>query len=146
MCNRAACALKLGRFADAVSDADEATSLEPRHVKGWYRLALALRGAGKPDRALAACRTALELQPSSTQLNALRDELQQQIDFEAAESRAAPAGAAPPARPDGVGIEVRPGVYATVEGSREKLADGVRRNREQHEADGGGGQHRLHHE
>ena len=76
ICNRAACALKLGRYADAVSDASEATYLEPSYVKGHYRLACALRGLGRLDRALVAVRAGLALQPSNASLLKLVCELE----------------------------------------------------------------------
>merc|ERR1712216_71895 len=63
LCNRAACMLKLGRYADAECDAAEATHFETGYVKAYYRLALAQRGLGKLSRATKACSTALELQP-----------------------------------------------------------------------------------
>ena len=76
ICNRAACALKLGRYADAVSDASEATYLEPSYVKGHYRLACALRGLVRLDRALVAVRAGLALQPSNASLLKLVCELE----------------------------------------------------------------------
>jgi tetratricopeptide (TPR) repeat protein len=101
ICNRAACALKLGKFADAVADAAEATYLEPTYVKGHFRLACAQAGLGKFDRALKACRAGLALQPESAQLLALETRLGKQLEeakangsFEA-ESSAHGAKAAP---------------------------------------------------
>lgn len=76
VCNRAACALKLRRFADAVADAGEATALEPAYLKGHWRLAQAQQALGKLDRAAAACRCGLELDPENAQLSQLLAELQ----------------------------------------------------------------------
>lgn len=76
VCNRAACALKLGRFHDAVADAAEATYLDESYVKAYYRLALGHQGLGKIDKALKACRAGLELEPTSAQLVKLLEELQ----------------------------------------------------------------------
>ena len=82
VCNRAACALKMGRFADAVSDAAEAASMEPTYVKAHYRLALAQQGLGKIERALAACRTGLEQAPENAQLLKLEAELVKAVGVE----------------------------------------------------------------
>ena len=90
ICNRAACALKLGRYADAVSDASEATYLEPSYVKGHYRLACAQRGLGRLDRALSAVRAGLALQPSNASLLKLVG------DLEAEETQQALRAADPP--------------------------------------------------
>ena len=68
LCNRAACSLKLKRYADAQADAAEAINFEPSSVKAHYRLACAYQGWGKLDSALRVCRAALELNPLSTQL------------------------------------------------------------------------------
>ena len=62
--NRAACCIQLGKFSEAVSDAAEATYMEPTYVKGFYRLACALQCLGKLDRALVAVSSALKLQPA----------------------------------------------------------------------------------
>ena len=80
--NRAACAFKMGRYADAESDAAEATYLEPSYVKAHYRLALAQQALGKLERAQKACRAALALEPSSPQLTALFAELTKAADAE----------------------------------------------------------------
>ena len=91
VCNRAACAMKLGKYADAVADAAEATYLEPTYVKAHYRLACAQRALGKFDRALKAARAGLELQPASTQLSSFIKE----VEEEAAAAAAAPAAEQP---------------------------------------------------
>ena len=74
--NRAACAMKLGNYADAVADASTAVALEPSYIKGHYRLALAYRALGKVERACGACRTALTLQPTHAQLLALLSDME----------------------------------------------------------------------
>ena len=85
ICNRAACALKLGNYSDALCDAAEATSMDPTYLKAQYRLALAHQGLGNTDRAMKACRAGLALKPDAAQLLKLLAELQQ---------------AAPPAAPE----------------------------------------------
>ena len=87
VCNRAACALKLKRYADAVSDAAEATYLDPTYVKAHYRLALAQQAMGRLDRAQKACRAALALEPTSQQLIKLEAELQAAMAEQEAASR-----------------------------------------------------------
>lgn len=74
--NRSACCFKLGRFADAVADAAEATSLEPSYVKGHYRLAMAQRANGNLPRALRAARAGLRLQPDLVMMMKLVEELE----------------------------------------------------------------------
>lgn len=90
VCNRAACALKLGRFEDAVSDAAESTYLEPSYVKGHYRLSCAQQALGKFDRALKACRAGLALQPASPQLVSLEAALLAALDVAARSVAAGP--------------------------------------------------------
>lgn len=75
VCNRAACALKMGRYSDAASDAAEATYLDEKYVKAYYRLGMALQGLGKIERALKAVKTGLDLEPDSAQLLKLQEEL-----------------------------------------------------------------------
>jgi len=100
VCNRAACALKLGRHLDAEADAFEALALEPGYVKGHYRLACARQGLGKVDGAIAACRAGLAIQPQSAQLLGLLD------DCEAAKAGAEPAGSMPAAGATGAPVDV----------------------------------------
>jgi len=141
ICNRSACALKLGRYQDAVSDAAEVTCMEPTFVKGFYRLALAQQGLGKIERALSACRQALELQPESAQLLKLLAELEKACP----EHSSAPTPPPPPPPPptssqvhqrEGASTEVRPGVHVPMTRTKETLAEGLLRNRVEHEADG----------
>ena len=89
VCTIALRAMKLGKYADAVADASEATYLEPTYVKAHYRLACAQRALGKFDRALKAARAGLELQPASTQLSSFIKE----VEEEAAAARACGGGA-----------------------------------------------------
>ena len=63
--NRAACFLKLGRYAQAREDALACTKLAPEFAKGHFRLALALQAEDKPAEACAAFGEALKLEPSN---------------------------------------------------------------------------------
>ena len=63
--NRAACFLKLGRYAQAHDDALKCTQLAPDFAKGHFRLALALQAETKPVEACAAFSRVLELEPSN---------------------------------------------------------------------------------
>jgi len=63
--NRAACFLKLGRYAQAREDATECTKLAPSFAKGHFRLALALQAEEKPAEACNAFGKALEIEPGN---------------------------------------------------------------------------------
>ena len=63
--NRAACFLKLGRYAQAREDALECTRLAPDFAKGHFRLALALQAENKPGEACAAFNKCLAIEPSN---------------------------------------------------------------------------------
>ena len=150
VCNRAACALKMERFHDALCDASEVVNMEPTYVKAHYRLALAQQGLGRTDRAIKACRDALMLEPENAQLL----KLLAQLDAEGRHPDAKPSRPAilppasvpipsPPPPPNAAQltadrvIEVRPGVYSTVAATKEEtLQGGQERNRVAHEADG----------
>ncbi len=63
--NRAACFLKLGRYAQAADDAAECIRLSPSFAKGHFRHALAMQAENKPAEACASFTRALELEPSN---------------------------------------------------------------------------------
>jgi len=73
--NRALCLHKLGRYEEAVCDAERCVTLKPEFVKGYLRGAMALRAAGRPTEALAllkrapvndeACALAAEVRPEA---------------------------------------------------------------------------------
>lgn len=63
--NRAACFLKLGRYAQAREDATECVRLAPDFAKGHFRLALALQAEEKPGEACAAFNKVLALEPNN---------------------------------------------------------------------------------
>lgn len=64
-CNRAACFLKLGRYAQAREDAEAAAALQPSYAKAHFRLALALQAEEKFPEAVAAFNKALQLEPKN---------------------------------------------------------------------------------
>jgi tetratricopeptide (TPR) repeat protein len=66
--NRAFAFTKLGEFARALSDANEAIDRAPRWSKGYFRRAEAYRLAGLPVEALQAYRVASTLDPSDEHL------------------------------------------------------------------------------
>ena len=68
--NRAACFLKLGRYAQAREDAVECTKLAPDFAKGHFRLALALQAEEKPAEACAAFGKVLALEPKNKEAQA----------------------------------------------------------------------------
>lgn len=63
--NRAACFLKLGRYSQALEDAQKCTELNPTFAKGHFRLGLALQAENRPAEACAAFNRVLELEPSN---------------------------------------------------------------------------------
>jgi len=64
--NRAACFLKLGRYAQAREDAEMCARLAPEFAKGHFRLALALQAEDKFAEACAAFTKTLNLEPNNT--------------------------------------------------------------------------------
>ena len=64
-CNRAACFLKLGRYAQAKDDAAACVKLAPDFAKGHFRLALALQALEEYPGACAAFGRTLELEPKN---------------------------------------------------------------------------------
>ena len=68
--NRSLALTKLGRHAEAVADARRAVGLQPKWIKGFYRLGCALRdsdGDGEIGQALSAFAAGLRLDPSNNQ-------------------------------------------------------------------------------
>uniref|UniRef100_A0A7S0Q2B8 CS domain-containing protein n=1 Tax=Coccolithus braarudii TaxID=221442 RepID=A0A7S0Q2B8_9EUKA len=63
--NRAACFLKLGRYAQAHADAQKCVSLRPDFAKGHFRLALALQAEEKYGDACLAFNRVLQLEPKN---------------------------------------------------------------------------------
>ena len=63
--NRAACFLKLGRYAQAREDALECTRLAPDFSKGHFRLALAFQAEDKPMEACEAFGKAIAIEPNN---------------------------------------------------------------------------------
>merc|ERR550514_1499348 len=63
--NRAACFLKLGRYAQARDDAQACVRLAPEFARGHFRLALALQAEESYAEACAAFTKALRLEPSN---------------------------------------------------------------------------------
>lgn len=58
----------LGRYADALSDAERTVALAPSWAKGYSRLGAALAGLGRHEDAVAAYDRGLEVDPSNTAL------------------------------------------------------------------------------
>jgi len=87
--NRAACFLKLGRYAQAREDALECVKLEPKFAKGHFRLALALQAEEDPAGACAAFTKALALEPGNKEaaagLNVARMQAERKRRMEAGE-------------------------------------------------------------
>merc|ERR1719238_569359 len=68
--NRAACFLKLGRYAQAREDAQACVRLAPEFAKGHFRLALALQAEERYPDACAAFTKAINLEPNNKEAQA----------------------------------------------------------------------------
>ena len=66
--NRAACALKLGQHENALSDAKRCVALDPAHVRGTFRVGLALHALGRYHEACPVLSKALGMQPGNKQI------------------------------------------------------------------------------
>ena len=66
--HRSATLLKLGKPAEALSDADKATALDPRNSKAHLRRGMALFDLGRHEEARASFETGRTLDPMSKQL------------------------------------------------------------------------------
>jgi tetratricopeptide (TPR) repeat protein len=69
-CNRAACFLKLGRYAQARADAQAATELQPTYAKAHFRLALAQQAEEDFISACTSFSKALQLEPKNKEAQA----------------------------------------------------------------------------
>lgn len=69
-CNRAACFLKLGRYAQARDDAQAATDLQPTYAKAHFRLALAQQAENDFGGACTSFSKALQLEPKNKEAQA----------------------------------------------------------------------------
>lgn len=74
---RAACLLKLERFADAVAAAEQAVSLQPDHAPAYSIMAESLLRLGQIDAAVTACERAFELDPTNPATRRTRREISQ---------------------------------------------------------------------
>ncbi len=64
--NRSAASAKLGKFDDALRDADECIKSKPDWGKGYGRRGAALEGLGKLDESLKALERACDLDPQNS--------------------------------------------------------------------------------
>jgi tetratricopeptide (TPR) repeat protein len=69
-CNRAACFLKLGRYAQAREDAQAATDLQPTYAKAHFRLALAQQAEDDFGGACTSFNKVLQLEPKNKEARA----------------------------------------------------------------------------
>jgi stress-induced-phosphoprotein 1 len=66
--NRAACFQALGRFAEALKDAEDCIRVKPAWLKGHYRKGLAYDALGKLDEAVRAFEDALKTEPGNEEV------------------------------------------------------------------------------
>lgn len=66
--NRSACYMMLGKYRDALNDAQRAVTLDKNFVKGWLRVGKCHIALGDGGAALSVLRQAQELEPSNTAL------------------------------------------------------------------------------
>ena len=82
--NRSAASAKLGKFDDALRDADECIKSKPDWGKGYGRRGAAFEGLGKMDEALKALERACELDPQNAAAIAALQGLKRRINGEEA--------------------------------------------------------------
>ncbi len=75
--NRAAAALMLSQFKEAIHDCDQAITLDQTCSKAYFRKATALKGLGKVDLALEALTTGLHHDPTNAAAKKDKTQLQQ---------------------------------------------------------------------
>ncbi|KAG5178713.1 hypothetical protein JKP88DRAFT_168636, partial [Tribonema minus] len=63
--NRSAARVGMGRFREALEDAEAATKLDPHYAKGWYRKGQACAGMGMTAAAADAFERAAALEPAN---------------------------------------------------------------------------------
>jgi serine/threonine protein kinase len=73
---RGACALRLGRYEEAVTAFTACTALAPGLATAFHNRALAEAALGRTDRAVRDCEEALRIAPGHPEARALRDRLQ----------------------------------------------------------------------
>mmetsp|Transcript_126567 Transcript_126567/g.233078 ORF Transcript_126567/g.233078 Transcript_126567/m.233078 type:complete len:90 (+) Transcript_126567:3-272(+) len=74
--NRSLCYIKLGRFAEACSDAEESVSRNNGYAKGFYRLALCRKNLADLAGAWESIMRAVSLDPEDADIRALEQEIE----------------------------------------------------------------------
>ena len=80
--NRSAAALKLGKSADALADAETCIDLKPDWARGWQRKAYALQALGRKEEALVAFEKGYDVDPTNTALIKEMSQLKVEVDSE----------------------------------------------------------------
>ena len=78
--NRAMASLSIKNYGSCKKDADAAIALWSGNIKAHYRKCKALLTLKKYDEALASCNTALDIDPSNTQILAIKDKCVAELD------------------------------------------------------------------
>lgn len=77
--NRSGALAALGRYTEALADADQAISLDLNWAKGYSRKGAALYGLGRYDEALSMYEAGLTVDPSNVQIEQAASEVRQKI-------------------------------------------------------------------
>jgi stress-induced-phosphoprotein 1 len=77
--NRSASLASLGRYEEALTDAEKVVSIKPDWVRGYSRQGAALHGLGKMEDAARAYQGGLKIDPSNAQLKAALQEVLQSM-------------------------------------------------------------------
>eukprot|EP00743_Colponemidia_sp_Colp-15_P001661 GILK01001814.1.p1 GENE.GILK01001814.1~~GILK01001814.1.p1 ORF type:complete len:514 (-),score=127.26 GILK01001814.1:104-1645(-) len=84
--NRAFCHIKLENYGSAIADADEASKLDPRYVKAYYRRGSAHLALSKYKEALKDFQKVVKIAPKDPDANAKLKECRKQVQRQAFES------------------------------------------------------------